>query len=254
MSFPIYRIAVARYGTELVIPESDRVLALPPGAAVHWSVAGVESGETVELLANSSNPAELGPFTFSRRGSSSVSARGSSGIRGLFEYSLVVYRLGAEGSAPLPVARSGTGSLRVDSLRPRSGQAILVGYDRLPAPRLVVDQLETRIVPGDPLVFEFHLPKDLFPQAWIPSIYFPGTAALPNPGYGPFAALSLVDGVRTESDRDGLIRRYLVATGSSGLVGKFKYLAVVHSADGGQLVSSHDPAIDNDGEVICPGC
>lgn len=253
MSFPIHQISVSRYGSELQI--SQPMVVLPPHAAIQWIVTGVQNDETVELMARAANLAELGPFTFSRRGQGMVSARGSSGEVGEFEYWLAIYKVGVDRASTVEVARSAVGKLLVNDRRPRSGQTILVEYDNLgPEPRLIVDQLDTRIIAGDPVIFEFYLPKDVFDQSWVPSLIFPGTSDLPNRGCGPFAALSVVDGPRARNEGDGLIRRYLVATGSSGLIGSFGYLAVVRSADGGQVLSSPDPVIDNDGEVICPGC
>lgn len=251
MSFPIYQISVTRNGGVLTI--ADPPASVPPDAALQWIVTGVQRDETVEVLAKGSASGDLGPFTFTRRGQGVVWARGSSGQSGAFEYSLAIYKLGSDRSGSSKVAESGPASVEVRSSGVRAGQTILVEYDAL-LDQLVVDQRFTRLVNGDPLVFEFLLPQDLFAGTWIPSIFFPQVAG--NRGYGPFSTLSVIDGPKAKDDPDGsrLIRRFLVATGASGLIGQYQYQAIVHSADGQQLVSSPDPVIDNDGEVICPGC
>ena len=251
MSFPIYQISVTRNGGVLSI--ADPPASIPPDAVLQWIVTGVQRDEVVEVLAQGPAAGDLGPFTFSRRGQGVVWARGHSGRTGDFEYSLAIFRLGTDRGSSSKVAESGWATLRVSHEGVRSGQTILVEYDELLA-QLVVDQRYTRVVNGDPLLFEFRLPKDLFDGTWIPSIFFGGVSA--NRGYGPFSTLSVVDGPRAKGgpDEEGLIRRFLVATGASGLVGQYQYQAVVHSANGQELVSSPDPVIDNDGEVICPGC
>lgn len=252
MSFPIYQISVSRNGNELVI--SDPVATLPADAAVQWIVTGVQRDETVLMLAEASSSDLLSPFTFSRRSQGIVWARGNAGLGGIFEYSLVVYKLGRDRSSSEQAARSGKAALVVNASSRRNGQTILVGYNPLDN-TLVVDQLATHLVNGDPLLFEFFLPKDLFGGAWVPSLFFIDTADSLNSGYGPFSTLSVVEGPLLTSEGDGtMVRRFLMATGTSGRVGSFQYQAVVHSVDGKQIVSSPDPVIDNDGEVVCPGC
>jgi hypothetical protein len=251
MSFPIYQISVTRNGGVLTI--ADPPQSIPPDAVLQWIVTGVQRDEVVEVLAKGPPAGDLGPFTFSRRSQGVIWARGHSGYSGDFEYSLSIFKLGTDRSSSEKVAESGWSTLRVENAGLRAGETILVEYDEL-LDQLVVDQRYTRMINGDPLLFEFRLPKDLFNGTWIPSIFFPAVAS--SRGYGPFSSLSVVDGPRFKAggDEEKLIRRFLVATGASGLLGQFQYQAVIHSADGGELVSSPDPVIDNDGEVICPGC
>lgn len=254
MSFPIYQISVARHGQILTIAQP--YLEIPPDAAVQWMVTGVQNDEVVEILVDAENPGELGPFTFTRRSQNVVWARGDSGTGGTFAYKVVLYKLGLNRADIKPVASSTEATLVVEAPHGperRSGQTVLIEYDA-GLNTLLVDQPAIRIVSGDPVIFEFFLPKDLFKATWIPSLYFPGLALAPNRGYGPFSSLSVADGSRASSLGEGLIRRFLICTGASGLVGRFNYQAMVHSIEGGPIVSSPDPVIDNDGEVVCPGC
>lgn len=256
MSFIIHRILASRQDATIVIDGASQPLVVEADSAVQWVVSGVAADETVEVMIAGTRVSELGPFTFSRSESGSVLVRGASGFGGVFSYTLEIYQIAGALSSAKAVARSATATLEiVPGLElGRRGQNILVTYD--PGSNLLlVDQHHTRFVSGDPILFEFYLPAKLFADAWLPSIVFAGANdATPAGRYGPFASLSVVDGANVVGAGDGALRRFLVASGQSGLKGAFNYQVLVRSAGGTQVVSSPDPVLDNDGEVVCPGC
>lgn len=264
MSFKIVQVGVARFGQQLTIAAPD--LEVEAGDAIQWLVTGVGRSETLVLLASSStDPGELGPFTFSRADRGVLSAHGTSGLTGTFDYCLAVLGAGGEGEEPRVVAQSPRAALTVRSpgsaVTGRSGQVVLVTYRPNEAGgALEVEPSSARLIDGDPLLFEFRLPKHLFGhQAWVPTILFDQRAGSKERSYGPFASLSVIAGPQSGEPAAGqsaepLCRRYLIAAGSSGTIGSFHYRAVARAADGSQLVSSPDPVVDNDGEIVCPGC
>ncbi len=110
---------------------------------------------------------------------------------------------------------------------------------RLPL-TLALDPPNLSIQPGDTAVFEFNIAPDFFGQdaRWIPEVAFPGD----QPILGPFKNVtSFLD-----------VPAQVVLSGDSGQRGSFGYLVRIRTVDGLMALSSEDPAIDNDGELVGP--
>lgn len=253
MSFTIHQIPARRQGSVVTLAEPEVTIAAD--SAVQWTISGLAEDEVAEVLIQGNRVSELGPFTFSRAGGGSIWVRGSSGFAGDFTYVLSVFKVAGGPATAKAVASSAPARITIAAgpAIGRLGQNILVTFDAV-ADVLLVDQLNTRFVSGDPVVFEFHLPANLFADAWMPSLIFQDAPPAPVRGFGPFTSLSVLDGANVVGESDGTLRRFLVATGESGLVGTFHYQVLVRSISGFQVVSSSDPVLDNDGEVVCPGC
>lgn len=110
---------------------------------------------------------------------------------------------------------------------------------RLPL-TLALDPPNLSIMPGETAVFDFNISADFFGQnvRWIPEVAFPGN----QPILGPF------ENVTSFLDAPAQV----VLSGDSGQRGSFGYLVRIRTVDGLMALSSDDPAIDNDGELVGP--
>ena len=256
-----WMIPVTADGEQLQLP--NKTVPLGPGDSVVWIFDfEIADGQRPLLaLSEASGRAARGPFgpftqlTLFHGGDDGPFRICASGFGG--DTSRVTYRAELwSGAAELDLVKvSNYASLTFDpspNLSAGSQQVTVSLALRSPhpephlVPELEVSPQNVSIVPGEPVVWNFALPLNLLEEAWYPEVVFT------NPGrpYGPFETMSiLVEPAGT----DPILRRVkLIGTGHRGEPGIFSYICRVQGAAGLLAVSSDDPTVDDDGELMTP--
>ena len=119
--------------------------------------------------------------------------------------------------------------------------------DQPPVPKLKVVPERVSIPPGAPVVWNFAVPLDLFgDEPWYPEIEFNKTP------YGPFQSLSALVEPEGSDPVKGINVRLIGSGKNDTPSGRHGYTCRVCGVAGDLAVSSGDPGVDDDGEVMAP--
>lgn len=262
-----WTIHVKDEGDQLRLPQKN-TLELAPGDSVVWVFDfEIAPGQwPVLALSPASGIAAKGPFgpftqmTFfhgdDNNGRFRICCSGFGGDTSSVSYRAEVWS-GASESEAVKVSNYSTLTFQATDLSIAQQQItvslILRDPDLQPllqpmTPKLNISPEHVSIVPGEPVVWDFHLPLDVFEEeTWYPEVIFTD----PQHPFGPFQAMSiLVEPAGTDPNLGRRVK--LIGTGHRGDPGSFAYTCRVQGSGGVHAVNSGDPTVDDDGMLMTP--
>lgn len=231
-------------GSLKIEPTKKKDLTLEPGtAAIHslrWVFEGVDGlveagwAPSIRFFLGPKEkvPQYSGPFINLTRTTSSVIASGNAGKSGSFRYRAM---LQPPSSSDLPEIRSSEARL-FNQVMEATPSVIRVRRCQQNKQVLLVEPEAVTCTAGQAILWEvIDSPTDI--GKWYPRIAFVDGPAGMNSHLGPFTSMD----TRNES---------ILASGSSGHTGQYKYLFQMVSVEDGRVrfESSPDPTIDDEGE------